>query len=301
MEQAAKNLIPVELELGGKDPMVVFDDVDIDRAAAGAMWGGMMNCGQTCTSIERVLVHERIHDDFVAALTAKIGTLDHAAAREGAPDAGDQDVGHMTAPFQIEKVQELVEDARAKGATIHTGGTRAGESQAFAPTLISNVNNSMRVISEETFGPVITVEKFRTEDEAVSMANSSPYGLSAAVWSKDMDRAERVARTIESGNVSINNVLATQGNAALPFGGTKESGFGRYYGAHGLHGFSHIKSIIVDSGSKHELHWFPYTKEKYELFSQLLDTMYGKTGVGRLLGIIRGGMKLEALAKKQRR
>lgn len=298
MEQAAKYLIPVELELGGKDPMVVFDDVDIDRAAAGAMWGGLMNCGQTCTSIERVIVHERIHDDFVKALASKIETLAHAADRGAQPDAGDLDVGHMTAPFQVKKVEELVEDARAKGACIHTGGKREGDSHAFPPTLISGVNSSMRIMTEETFGPVITVEKFKTEEEAIAIANDTPYGLSAAVWSNDISRAERVARNIESGNVSINNVLATQGNAALPFGGTKESGFGRYFGAHGLHSFSHIKSVIVDAGSKHEPYWYPYSKEKYALLSALLDTLHGKTGLSKLFGLMKIDSKLRALTKK---
>lgn len=300
MEQAAQYLIPVELELGGKDPMVVFDDVNIDRAAAGAMWGGLMNCGQTCTSIERVLVHERIHDEFVKALAAKIEELTHAAEHGDKPDAGDLDVGHMTAPFQVKKVEELVDDARAKGAIIHTGGRREGDSHAYPPTLISGVNNSMRIITEETFGPVITVEKFRTEDEAVRMANDTPYGLSAAVWSNDLTRAERVARDIESGNVSINNVLATQGNAALPFGGTKESGFGRYFGPHGLHSFSHIKSVIVDSGSKIEPHWYPYSKEKYVLLSALLDVLHSKTGLSRLLGLMSIDGKLRKLSKKKR-
>lgn len=299
MEQAAKYLIPVELELGGKDPMVVFEDVDIDRAAHGAMWGGLMNCGQTCTSIERVLVHERIHDDFVKALAAKIEDLTHAAEHGDKLDAGDLDVGHMTAPFQVKKVEELVEDARAKGATIHTGGKREGDSHAYPPTLISGVNAGMRVISEETFGPVITVEKFKNEEEAVRMANDSPYGLSAAVWSNDLTRAERVARNIESGNVSINNVLATQGNAALPFGGTKESGFGRYFGPHGLHSFSHIKSVIVDGGKNIEPHWYPYSKEKYTLLSSLLDTLHGKTGLGKLLGLMSIDKKLRALGKNK--
>lgn len=303
MEQAAQYLIPVELELGGKDPMVVFDDVDIDRAANGAMWGGMMNCGQTCTSVERVLVHERIYPQFVKTLAEKIEKLSHPAKREGRPDVGDQDVGHMTAPFQIEKVQELVEDARAKGAEIHTGGGRVGDSHAFLPTLISDVHKDMRVVSEETFGPVITVETFKTEDEAIAMANDTPYGLSASVWSKDIERARRVAKSIETGNVSINNVLATQGNAALPFGGTKESGFGRYYGPHGLHSFSNVKSVLVDSGVALEVHWFPYTKEKYDLFSKLLDALYGGApmklwNIPQLMKVTSIGLQLQKLTKR---
>ena len=300
MEQAAQYLIPVELELGGKDPMVVFDDVDIDRAAAGAMWGGLMNCGQTCTSIERVLVHERIHDEFVKTLASKIAKLTHAAEHGEKPDAGDLDVGYMTAPFQVKKVEELVDDARAKGAIIHTGGKRHGNSLAYPPTLISGANESMRVVTEETFGPVITVEKFKTEEEAIRLANDTPYGLSAAVWSSDLARAERVARSIESGNVSINNVLATQGNAALPFGGTKESGFGRYFGPHGLHSFSHIKSVVVDPGSKIEPHWFPYSKEKYKLLSGFLDVLHGKSGLAKILGLLSIDRKLRALSKQDR-
>jgi acyl-CoA reductase-like NAD-dependent aldehyde dehydrogenase len=299
MEQASKYLIPVELELGGKDPMVVFDDVDIDRAANGAMWGGLMNCGQTCTSVERVIVHERIYPRFVQALREKIEKLDHAAHAGDQPDAGDLDVGHMTAPFQIEKVEEQIEDAIAKGAKVETGGVRHGDSHAFHPTLLTNVNKTMKVISDETFGPVITVESFRSEDEAVAMANDTPFGLSASVWSGDLDRARRVARAIETGSVSINNVLATQGNSALPFGGTKESGFGRYKGPHGLHSFSNIKSIMVDKGSNIELHWFPYTREKYALFSQLLDAIYGGGSLG-LLKAMAIGMKLKRLVKQHK-
>ncbi|GMV93784.1 MAG: aldehyde dehydrogenase [Candidatus Hydrogenedentota bacterium] len=299
MEQAAKHLIPVELELGGKDPMVVFDDADIDRTAAGAVWGAMTNSGQTCTSVERLFVHERVYPQFVEALKQKIEKLSHPSRDRGRPDAGDLDVGSMTARFQIEKVEDQVNDAKAKGATIHTGGTRTEDAQDFPPTLITDITDEMKIAHEETFGPVLTVQPFKTEDEAVRLANDSPYGLSASVWSKDIDRATRVARAIETGNVSINNVLATQGNSALPFGGTKESGFGRYKGPHGLHSFSNIKSIMIDSGSKYEPHWFPYTKEKYSLFSKLLDAVYDG-GTLWLLKTIQVGMKLEAHVKKNK-
>lgn len=299
MEQAAKHLIPVELELGGKDPMVVFDDADIDRTAAGAVWGAMTNSGQTCTSVERLFVHERIYPQFVDALKQKIEKLSHPSRDRDRPDAGDLDVGSMTARFQIEKVEDQVNDAKAKGATVHTGGTRTEDAQDFPPTLITDITDEMKIAHEETFGPVLTVQPFKTEDEAVRLANDSPYGLSASVWSKDIERATRVARAIETGNVSINNVLATQGNSALPFGGTKESGFGRYKGPHGLHSFSNIKSIMIDSGSKYEPHWFPYTKEKYTLFSKLLDAVYDG-GALWLIKTILVGMKLEAHVKKNK-
>ena len=299
MEQAGKYLIPVELELGGKDPMVVFDDVDIDRTAAGAVWGGMTNCGQTCTSVERLFVQERIYPQFVEALKQKIEKLSHPTRDPDKPDAGDMDVGCMTAHFQIEKVEDQVNDAVEKGAKVHTGGKRTENSSAYPPTLITDIDDSMKIAKEETFGPVLTVQTFKTEDEAIRLANDSPYGLSASVWSKDIERATRVARAIETGNVSINNVLATQGNSALPFGGTKESGFGRYKGPHGLHSFSNIKSIMIDSGSKFEPHWFPYTKDKYVLFSKLLDAVYGG-GPFWLIKTLMVGLKLEAYVKKNK-
>ncbi|MCC6697555.1 MAG: aldehyde dehydrogenase family protein [Candidatus Hydrogenedentes bacterium] len=299
MEQAAKHLIPVELELGGKDPMVVFEDADLDRTAVGAVWGAMTNCGQTCTSVERVLVQERIYTQFVDVLKQKIEKLSHPAIDPKQPDAGDLDVGFMTAPFQIEKVEDQVNEAVARGAKIHTGGSRDAAFSAYPPTLITDVDSSMKICTDETFGPVLTVQPFKTEEEAITMANDSPYGLSASVWSRDIDRATRVARAIDTGNVSINNVLATQGNSALPFGGTKESGFGRYKGPHGLHSFSNIKSIMIDTGGKFEPHWYPYSREKYVLFSKLLDAVYGG-GPFWLLKTLLVGMKLEGVVKKNR-
>jgi acyl-CoA reductase-like NAD-dependent aldehyde dehydrogenase len=299
MEQAAKYLIPVELELGGKDPMVVFEDANIHRTAAGAVWGAMTNCGQTCTSVERLFVQERIYPEFVEVLKQKIEKLSHPASHPDRSDAGDLDVGSMTARFQIEKVEQQVNDAVAKGATLHTGGKRTGDSSDYPPTLLTDTNDDMQITREETFGPVLTVTPFKTEDEAIRLANDSPYGLSASVWSKDLERATRVARAIETGNVSINNVLATQGNSALPFGGTKESGFGRYKGPHGLHSFSNIKSIMIDGGSQSEPHWFPYSKEKYVLFSRLLDAVYDG-GPLWLLKTLRVGMELQAHVKKNK-
>ncbi|MFA6241108.1 MAG: aldehyde dehydrogenase family protein [Candidatus Hydrogenedentales bacterium] len=300
MEQAAKYLIPVELELGGKDPMVVFDDVDVERAAKAAAWGGMMNCGQTCTSVERIIVQEGVYPEFVAALKRRIEKLSHAGACEGKPDAGDLDVGCITADFQVRIVEEQLRDAKAKGAEVFSTGQHREGSHAIPPTVITNVDKSMKVIQDETFGPVVTVEKFKTEEEAIAMANDSPYGLSGSVWSKDLARAERVARRVEAGSLSINNVLATQGNAGLPFGGTKDSGFGRYKGPLGLQGFSNPKSVLIDHTSKPEVYWYPYTKEKYHLFGKLLDAIYG----GSPFSILKAaaiGLKMESLAKKKRK
>ncbi len=297
MKQAADHLIPVELELGGKDPMVIFDDANVDRAAHAAAWGGILNCGQTCTSVERVLVQDKVYDEFVANLTGKLGKLSTVQTREGVPDEGDMDVGVMTAPFQVEKVVEQIEDAKAKGATIQVGGERVGQSHCVQPTLITDVDNTMKVVTEETFGPVISVQKFSTEDDAIRMANDTEYGLSASVWSADTDRADRIGRNIETGNVSINNVLATQANSALPYGGTKESGFGRYKGPHGLHAFSNIKSVLIDGTSQREIFWYPYSKEKYVLMSKMLDAIYDG-GPLWLLKLLPTALKLQGMAKK---
>ncbi|HUW62943.1 MAG TPA: aldehyde dehydrogenase family protein [Candidatus Bathyarchaeia archaeon] len=299
MAQAADHLIPVELELGGKDPMIVFDDVNIERTVNGALWGGFVNSGQTCTSVERLYVQEGIYDPFVTVLKEKLAKLStHATSNR--PDEGDIDMGCMTAEFQIKTVEDQIAEARTRGANIIAGGARKENTHLFAPTLIENVDPSMKVQHEETFGPVITITKFKTEQDAIRLGNDSPYGLSASVWSADLARADRVARALVTGNVSINNVLATQGNSGLPFGGVKDSGFGRYKGPFGLHSFSNIKSILIDKqNNKIELNWYPYSKEKYGLFSQLLDAMFGGGALG-LLKTVMIATKLESLCKKRR-
>ena len=300
MAQAANHLIPVELELGGKDPMIVFEDVDIERTVNGTIWGGMVNSGQTCTSVERLYIQEKIYDKFIAVLKEKVERLRTLSEGKTPESELELDMGCMTAEFQIETVERQIAEAREKGARIITGGCRAKGTHFFAPTIIANVDQKMSIVAEETFGPVIAVAKFKTEDEAISMANDSPYGLSASVWSADLERADRVARAIETGNVSINDALATQGNSALPFGGVKDSGFGRYKGPYGLHSFCNIKSVMVNrQSSKIELNWYPYSKEKYALFSKLVDALFS----GSPLGLLKGmwiGLKLELLCRKRR-
>lgn len=296
LARAAELLVPVDLELGGKDAMVVFEDANIERAAAGAAWGALTNTGQSCTSVERIYVHEAIYPAFRDALVRVVRQVKQEVDRDG-----DADIGAMTTDFQVRIVREQVEDARRKGARFLTGTDWDGVSPLIPPMVVENVSSDMLLIREETFGPVLPLVPFATEAEAIRLADGSPYGLTASVWSRDLDRARRVARALRTGGVSINNVMVTEGNPALPFGGVKQSGFGRYKGEHGLHAFCNLKAVMIDRDSdKIEANWYPYTREKYRLFSALTDHLFGRRRLG-LLGFALAGLRLERYATRAAR
>lgn len=295
MAQASQFLIPTELELGGKDPMIVFEDVNMERAVRGAIWGSFTNSGQSCTSVERLYVQESIYETFKKELVEETKRI-----KMGVDQDGDADMGGMISQKQVSLIAELVKDALAQGAKMLTGDSWDFKSNFIPPIILEGTTHAMRINQEEIFGPVLPLMKFKTEEEAITLANDSTFGLSASVWSKDKTRAQRVASKIVTGNISINNVMLSEGNHALPFGGVKDSGIGRYKGVHGLRGFTNMKSVLVDAdSSKIEANWYPYTAKKYGLFTGLTQSLFS-TGIKKWVGFARFGLALEGIAKKKR-
>ena len=237
MREAAKHLIPVTLELGGKDAMIVLHDADLERAAAGAVWGAFSNCGQTCASVERCYVHRSVYDRFVDLVTEQVQRL-----RVGEGSDPDVDMGPLVNEKQLALVEAHVADAVARGARVVTGGRRPEHLKGFfyEPTVLVNVNHDMRCIREETFGPTLPIMPFDTEDEALRIANDTVYGLTNYVQSSHPERLKRLARRLRSGMVQMNGKGRGQ---AAPFGGIKHSGNGREGGMFGLEEFIEVKSV----------------------------------------------------------
>ncbi|QLL10405.1 aldehyde dehydrogenase family protein [Mycobacterium vicinigordonae] len=255
--RAAERLIPCSLELGGKDAMVVLGDADIDRATGAAVWGAMMNSGQVCISIERVYVEDSVYDQFVTKLVEKVSSL-----RQGmdAPGAFATDLGAMASAAQLQIVEQHVQDAVARGARVLVGGKRPDRTGLFfEPTILADVNHSMMCMREETFGPTLPVMRVTSETEAIRLVNDSQYGLSASVWSKDVQRAERVAAQIEAGTIDINNVLMSAFQLSVPMGGWKSSGLGsRFGGADSVLKYCRRQTVVSDRlRLPAEPHWYP--------------------------------------------
>ncbi|MBW2701203.1 MAG: aldehyde dehydrogenase family protein [Deltaproteobacteria bacterium] len=270
MAAAAKKPIPVELELGGKDAMIICADANLKRAAKGAVWGGLLNCGQVCTSVERIFVEASVYDRFIELLKVEV-----EAVRVGGPDE-KADVGPLTFPQQLETVEAQIEQAKSAGAKVLVGGERLDrKGQFYMPTVLTGVKPDMAVYREETFGPVLPVIKVADVDEAVRMANDHQYGLTGSVWTSDLKRGLAIASRLECGQVMVNDVITSVGNPAIPFGGVKSSGFGRYHGPEGLLAFTNQKAIMVGKDKANsEPFWFPYEKkydEVLEAFRLLLN------------------------------
>ena len=240
MERAARRLTPVSLELGGKDPMIVCEDADVDLAANAAVWGGMFNAGQMCVSVERVYVLESVYDQFVAAVVRAVNALD-VGAGEG------HHVGALIDESQIAVTERHVDEALANGARALTGGKRRdGQGSFYPPTVLVDVDHSMACMTEETFGPTLPIMKVSSVAEAVRLANDSPYGLSASVFSKDVERAKDIAVQLDCGAVNINDVVANLMCTTAPMGGWKASGIGaRFGGADGIRKFCRQETVVV--------------------------------------------------------
>lgn len=292
LAQCAPLLVPVVMELGAKDAMLVFDDADMERAVAAACWGNLHNSGQSCTAVERLYVHNSIRNEFTKRLVAAGNAI-----RCGT--GADHDLGQITTDFQLRHIEALVEDARAKGAQILGGGSRHSDNpRIYLPTVITGVTDNMRIAQEEIFGPVLCLYGFDREEEVVTLHNRSPFGLSTSVWTQDNERAERIMRQLETGCVNINNIMLTEGNAHLPFGGVKQSGFGRMKGVEGLRGMTRSKAVLNDpSRNRSEPNWYPYSSTKLALMGRLLDLL-NRRDLLRFLGMARVGLALATLMKK---
>jgi succinate-semialdehyde dehydrogenase/glutarate-semialdehyde dehydrogenase len=276
-EACGRNLVPCTLELGGKDPMIVCGDADLERAANGAVYGAFSNAGQVCVSTERVYVVDEVADAFVEKVVEKTSQL-----RQGAQ--GEFEIGPMIFANQLDIVERHVADAVAKGATLHTGGRRNPEQPGlfYEPTVLTGVSHDMLIMREETFGPVLPIMRVRDEDEALRLANDSPYGLNANVWTRDKRKGERIAKALQSGSVVVNDCAITYAVTESPFGGVKESGVGQVNGEIGLRGYCHAQSILIDRfGGRSEALWYPYTGRKLGWMKRAMRLLWG-TPLGRL-------------------
>jgi succinate-semialdehyde dehydrogenase/glutarate-semialdehyde dehydrogenase len=278
---AGERLRPVTLELGGKDPMLVFEDADLDRAVAGALWGAFSNCGQVCSAVERIYVAQPLQEAFVEELVRRARRL-----RLGRGEDVATELGPLITEERRGQVEELVADAVGRGAELRTGGRRAEMGLPgwfYEPTVLSGVEREARVEREEIFGPVVTVGSFRDEDEAVRLANGSSFGLGASVWTRDVERARRLGARLEAGSVWTNDVSYSYGAGQASWGGTKESGFGRTHSKHGLYELSRVKFVDVDSGRVPVPWWYPYDERLLDGFEGVLKLLYG-VGLSRRLG-----------------
>lgn len=277
-EACGRNLVPCTLELGGKNPMIVCADADIERAARGAVFGAFSNSGQARTSTERVYVVDEVADEFTRRCVAETARL-----RQGAE--GEFDVGAIIQPQQIETIEEQVRDALANGARVLTGGRRNPDQPGlfYEPTILANVNHEMAVMRDETCGPVLPIMCVSDEDEALRLANDSRYGLSANVWTRNRYKGTELAKAIESGCVVVNDCMLTYGATEAPFGGVKDSGLGRVNGEMGLRSYCHTQSIVISRlGGRTESLWYPYSAGKLSRMRRKIRLIWG-TSLGRLL------------------
>ena len=274
MKAAADVLVPCYLELGGKDPMIVCADANVDRAANAAAFWSMNNAGQVCISVERCYVEAPIYDEFVQKVTENVRSL-----RQGVPTGvGTVDVGAVIFPPQLDIVEDHVRDAVAKGAKILTGGhARSGAGRFFEPTVLVDVDHTMKCMQEETFGPTLPIMKIANAEEGVRLANDSEYGLQASVWTGDTDKGEALARRIEAGVVCVNDAQVNYTALNLPMGGWKTSGLGTRHGSAGIRKYTKVQSLLVTKRAlKREPFMFPYKARQTMILRRFFKLLYGR-------------------------
>ncbi len=282
---AAERLLPVVLELGGKDPMLVLDDADVDVASSAAVWGAFVNAGQACLSVERCYVHRSLYESFARACAEKTKQL-----RVGNGMDARTDVGPMIRERQVRIVEAHVEDAKARGARVLVGGKRLPElgENFYAPTVLADVTHDMRIMREETFGPVLPIMACADDDEAVRMANDSEYGLAASIWTRNAERGQVLARRIHAGTVMVNDVVSCFGISEAPHGGVKASGVGRTHGRFGLDEMVRVKYLDMDRmpGMK-KVWWHGYGESFRRQMEGFLDMQFARGMGARVRGALR--------------
>jgi acyl-CoA reductase-like NAD-dependent aldehyde dehydrogenase len=298
-EVCASDLKGSVLELGGKDPMIVCSDADLDNAVSGAVWGGFANAGQTCSGIERAYVMRDVADRFVEGVVREAEKL-----QVGNPIEWDTEIGPMTSEEQYGIVVELIEDAVASGATKRCGGPvdppGLETGRYIAPTVLTGVTHEMRIMREEIFGPVLPIVVVDSEQEAIDLANDSEFGLGASVWTKDRQRGARIARRIESGMVWVNDHSFSHGACQCAWGGVKDSGLGRSHSKFGFYECVNIKTNAWEPGLTRDFWWHPYDQTLGDAVRASAKILYGKgetrtralrEGMGPLLKVGRRTMQ----------
>ena len=277
-EACASQLIPVTLELGGNDAMIVCADADLDRAADGAWVGSCMNTGHYCCGTERIYVVKEVYDEFLRLVLEKGQNL-----RQGQQHGWNEDVGAVFWDRQMTIIEAHVEDARAKGANILMGGQRNPELPGlyYEPTVITEVDNTMDIMILETFGPILCIQQVDSEEQALALANDSEFGLNGNVWTKDKDKGYRLAAAIDTGSCSVNDMAVSYGIPAAPFGGKKNSGLGQVNGKKGMRGYCHEMPIVIDRFGGKMQNAYPYSADSAEGMKKLMNFLWVKTPIGR--------------------